>query len=157
MKELKTERLRITPLTAEQMGMLIKKPQPDEHLEAALLEMYTGCVGNPKDFLWYTNWQIFLRSDDTYIGSLCFMGAPLNGAVEIGYGIDNPYENQGYASEAVKALTEWAFTNQGVCSIMAETDHENLASMRVLEKNGFVRAGDGEEGPRWAKEKTISN
>lgn len=158
MIQLKTKRLRIVPLTTEQLGEYIKQPQADEHMAQALNEMYNGCVERPKDWLWYTNWLIYLCSDNTSIGSLCFKGGPVNGAVEIGYGIDEPsYHNQGYATEAVKAMLAWAFGQQGVYFVTAETEKDNLASIRVLNKNGFLPAGEGAEGPLWELEKPASS
>jgi len=157
MKEIRTKRLRIAPLTKEQMGGLIKRYQADENMAAALKEMYNGCIAHPKDYLWYTNWQIFLCPEGTYIGSFCFKGAPQNGAVEIGYGVDEPFQNQGYTTEAVKAALEWAFSQHDVYFVFAETAEDNAASIRVLEKNGFISTGEGEEGPRWSKEKNKSS
>ncbi len=122
-------------------------------MDAAFHEMHNGCAKHPKDWRWYTNWQIILHSDETYIGSLCFKGGPANGSVEIGYGIDEPYQNQGYATDAVKAAAEWAFFCEGVYFVIAETERDNQASIRVLKKNGFELFGEGEEGLRWKKEK----
>lgn len=153
MKDLKTNRLQIVPLTAEQLDLLLKQPQEDEHMAAALSEMYRGCAENPKDWFWYTCWQIYLRSDETRIGSLCFKGSPMNGAVEIGYGIDEKHRNQGYAAEAVRAIADWAFTNPDVYFVLAETANDNFASIRVLEKTGFTDFGEGPEGPRRIKER----
>lgn len=157
MIQLKTKRLRIVPLATEQIGEYIKQPQADEHIAAALNEMYNGCVEHPKEWLWYTNWQIFLLADNTPIGSLCFKGGPVNGAVEIGYGIDEPYQNQGYATEAVKAMLAWAFGQQGVYFITAETEKDNLASIQVLKNNVFLPAGEGTEGLLWEIEKPASS
>ena len=68
-----------------------------------------------------------------------------------GYGISEAYQNNGYATEAVKAVLEWAFSHPEVIAIEAETESENAASIRVLEKCGFALNGIiGEEGPRWA-------
>ena len=68
-----------------------------------------------------------------------------------GYGISEEYQNNGYATEAVKAVLEWAFAHSEVTSVEAESDSGNTASERVLEKCGFSLNGViGEEGPRWA-------
>ena len=48
---------------------------------------------------------------------------------------------QGYATEAVHALLEWAFDTLDLNRVQAETDTRNLASARVLEKVGFQREG----------------
>lgn len=72
---------------------------------------------------------------------------------EIGYGVDEEYRNQGYCTEAVKTLTGWALSQEGVQCVEAETESSNTASIRVLEKAGFVRSGEmGEEGPRFVFE-----
>nr|WP_242836145.1 GNAT family N-acetyltransferase [Ruminococcus albus] len=49
---------------------------------------------------------------------------------------------------------EWAFSRSEVTAVEAETDPDNTASKRVLEKCGFALNGViGEEGPRWAVSK----
>ena len=48
------------------------------------------------------------------------------------------YQNQGFATETVKAVCEWAFRNPELTSITAETDSDNEASKRVLVKCGFT-------------------
>ena len=90
------------------------------------------------------------RKDGTHIGELCFKGLDENGVAEIGYGISEEYRNQGYATEAVKAVLSRAFQDPKVTAIEAETDAENVSSKRVLEKSGFIPNGMiGEEGPRF--------
>ena len=61
-----------------------------------------------------------------------------------------PYENKGYTTEAVKALSEWASKQPNVKQIEAETEETNIASIRVLEKSNIVSSGImGQEGPRF--------
>ncbi|MCR4719897.1 MAG: GNAT family N-acetyltransferase, partial [Firmicutes bacterium] len=87
-------------------------------------------------------------NNGTHIGELCFKGLDENGVAEIGYGILEEHQCQGYATEAVKAVLTWAFQNPKVTAVEAETDAENMASKRVLEKCGFIANGKiGEEGP----------
>ena len=56
--------------------------------------------------------------------------------VEIGYGIDEDFQNNGYATEAVKALCEWAFSGN-VYYIQAQTEPDNEPSKKVLTKCDF--------------------
>jgi len=156
MKELTTKRLRIVPLTNEQLSEKMKKEQ-DEHMRKAYAEMLIGCTEYPKEQLWYTDWQIYLREDGAPIGSLGFKGSPENGEVEIGYGIDESFRNKGYTTEAVKAAMNWACSKDGVYFITAEAEQDNAASQRVLEKREFSPAGTGKEGPRFEKERRASN
>jgi len=80
------------------------------------------------------------------VGICGFKGRPdALGSVEIGYSILASYRNKGYASEAVSRLVEWAFTHHGVNEVSAETLPHLSQSIRVLEKNGFIRAGSGAE------------
>jgi ribosomal-protein-alanine N-acetyltransferase len=88
------------------------------------------------------------------VGDLCFKGLNSNGLVEIGYGIKKEYEGQGYMTEAVTAMARWASEQIGVKIVEAETDPDNKASQRVLEKAGFHLNGMmGVEGPRFVFEK----
>ena len=123
--------------------------QTDDDLKAAYKEMLDGCLNNPDQWEWYALWMIELK-DGSHIGELCFKGLDSNGIAEIGYGISKEYRNNGYAVEAVKAVLKWAFDNPGVIAVEAETDPENAASKRVLEKCGFTFNGEmGEEGLRY--------
>ena len=57
---------------------------------------------------------------------------------ELGYRIGENYTNLGYASEAVKLVLDKEFHTYGLNKIVAGTATDNLASKRVLLKNGFT-------------------
>ena len=123
-------------------------------LREAYTEMLNGALAHPDERAWYAIWMIELR-DGTHVGELCFKGVSPDGAVEIGYGIDEHYQCCGYATEAVSAVTAWAAQQDGITRVEAEAEEENIASLRVLEKSGFVPTGErGEEGLRfvWKKQ-----
>ena len=146
---LKTKRLKIYPATQKQMEEFIAA-QSDENLKAAYTEMLSGSLAHPEQWNWYAIWVIEL-ADGTHIGELCFKGLEENGVAEIGYGIAERYQNQGFATEAVQAVVDWALKEPDVTVIEAEADANNIASQRVLEKCGFAPNGKmGEEGPRYA-------
>ena len=54
-------------------------------------------------------------------------------------------------------MTQWAFGCADVVFVEAETEPDNKASQRVLEKCGFKPGGDGKEGPRFVLEKPLPN
>lgn len=152
---IKTKRLLITPLSDEQLEERINSAT-DESLKGAYREMLDGCIADPEHRLWYTAWDIRLKSDNTSIGDLGFKGPQKNAAVEIGYGLDESQWGNGYATEAARAAIDWAFSQTGVYFVEAETDPDNAASQRVLEKLGFSADGTfGEEGPRFVLEKPL--
>lgn len=57
------------------------------------------------------------------------------------YCLDDAAWGHGYATEAARALLDWAFDTLDLNRVQAETDTRNLASARVLEKLGFLYEG----------------
>ena len=146
---LETERLKLHVASRDEMENLIDT-QTDDVLKTAYREMLQGCLNDPNAWEWHAVWIIELK-DGTRVGDLSFKGLDPSGVAEIGYGISKEYQNRGYATEAVAAALDWAFDRPDVAAIEAETEPENAASQRVLEKCGFVATGkNGEEGPRFA-------
>ncbi len=86
------------------------------------------------------NFLMLRRSERCVIGELGCKDLPdQDGAVEIGYGVVPSYQGHGYATEAVRALTTWLSMRPEVRWIRAETELDNRASIRLLEKVGFHR------------------
>ena len=148
---IETKRLIVYPASREQMEASIAS-ETDAELKKAYTEMLEGCLKHPDQWEWNAMWMITLR-DGTHIGDLCFKGLGTEGRAEIGYGILEEHQGQGYATEAVGAAVNWALRQSGVTCVEAETDPDNQASRRVLEKCGFLPTGTvGEEGPRYFKD-----
>ena len=145
---IKTSRLIIRTASNDEMRSLIASEE-DKELKKAYSEMYGLCIENPELRQWYAAWFIELPKGER-VGDICFKGLASTGTVEIGYGLLQEYWGKGYATEAVKAMIEWAFRQPGVKAIEAETEANNIASQRVLQKAGFVPLGkSGDEGPRF--------
>ena len=148
--EWETKRLRIYLATQEEMTALIEK-QTDDDLRTAYREMLDGCLQHPEQWEWYAVWMIESK-DGSHIGDLSFKGLGADGSVEIGYGIAEEFQGNGFATEAVDAAVNWALQQPHVTCVEAETEPDNRASQRVLEKCGFVPTGVmGDEGPRFRK------
>ena len=60
---------------------------------------------------------------------------------EIGYWIGEPFWNKGIATTAVKLLTQYGFNHLNLVRIHTGVFEYNLASMKVLEKNGYEKDG----------------
>ena len=94
----------------------------------------------------FGSYQVVRRADGCVIGDVGFMGPPdETGAVLLGVAITEDARGQGYATEALSALLEWARSQSGLTCVLADTTRSNLASQRLLERVGLHRIGeDGE-------------
>ena len=154
--QVKTKRMLLSPMSDGEIEALMEKTDSAE-LREAYGEMLSGCKRDPENRIWYAPWKMTRKSDNTFLGDLCFKGPARENAVEIGYGILPEYEGMGYTTEAVMAMTQWAFGNAGVVFVEAETEPDNKASQRILDKCGFVPDGEGREGPRFVLESSLTN
>ena len=162
---IETERLIIKPLTYPQLEKYIRNdnsleqelnlnktsrsisPELKEALEQTILP---NVADTSKNYLYSTLWTIISKKDNKMVGDLCFVGAPnAEGEVEIGYGTYNAFEGKGFMTEAVGGMILWAEKQPEIRAIIADTEKQNTASFRVLEKNGFVKTGETENLIRW--------
>lgn len=58
--------------------------------------------------------------------------------IEIGYSICKKHRGKGYATEAAGAMTEHIFKTLGIHALYGRVIHGNIASQKVLEKNGYA-------------------
>ena len=59
----------------------------------------------------------------------------------VGYWLGQPFWGRGIATEALRAVTDYAFTTLDICRLEAGVFDWNPASARVLEKAGYVLEG----------------
>jgi RimJ/RimL family protein N-acetyltransferase len=77
------------------------------------------------------------------VGSIGFHGRPDSaGRAEIGYGIDPRYRRQGYTSEAVRAMFDWAHSKHGITRFVASVAPNNRPSLALIRNFGFTRVGE---------------
>jgi RimJ/RimL family protein N-acetyltransferase len=111
-----------------------------------------------KNYLYSTLWIAISKTENRIIGSFCTYGEPNeDGEIEIGYGTDEEFQNRGFMTEIVRGIIEWARKQSIVKSIIASTDKINVASMKVLEKNGFTKIGETETLMNWKLESKKMN
>ena len=85
-------------------------------------------------------WMIL--DGDLLVGLCSLVKAPEEGRLTIGYGIAPGEQGRGAATGAVAALLAWSRSDPRVAVVAAESGKSNLASQRVLERNGFTLAGE---------------
>ncbi len=59
----------------------------------------------------------------------------------MGYYVSEEYWGKGIATSAVKQACQYVFENTDIVRIFAEPFASNIASCRILEKNGFTCEG----------------
>ena len=132
---------------AKLLGALVSETWPPDNLADVLGYFYALYEEHPEWEGWLTWYTVRIDNDYPILcGSVGFKGPPdKRGMVEIGYSVLPEFQGQGLATEAVAGIVQWARQQPEVKEIEAETNTDNKASIRVLEKNGFICAGVGLE------------
>ena len=99
---------------------------------------------------WFVRW-IVLKLRREIIGSTSFHGAPdTQGMIEIGLGIKQNFQNQGYGFEALAGMWSWASMHPEVKTLRYTVSADNAASIALVDKFGFHHVGqqmDEIDGP----------
>ena len=164
-----TPRLILIPLTMDQLVMYLERetdfyclvcPASREILTHPLkraigMKLEKMAAASAQDLPWLTYWLIKVPSDGFGAGMVGFKGAPdERGEVEIGYGIDSAFRNQGYTTEACQGMIHWAFRDARCNRILApDTLRSNLASNRVLNKLGMRVYEEKADSLSWCLDK----
>ena len=78
--QVKTKRMLLSPLSDGEIEVLMEKTDSAE-LREAYGEMLSGCKRDPENRIWYAPWKMTRKSDNTFLGDLCFKGPARENAV----------------------------------------------------------------------------
>lgn len=148
---IKTDRLEITEFTLDMVGAVHlnslnednRKFNPNEVFETMeiaqdTVEFLMSVYENGDGPLVYP----VLLADGTNIGYV--QAVPMDDDKwEVGYHIVKSFAGKGYATEAVKAFLPVIMKELGITEILGICVAENIASIKVLEKTGFVKEFEG--------------
>lgn len=154
---IRTDRLELTPLVPDAIDALLEgdeariravtglefpRPLRPPPLMEELLPMVRDQLrSDPRSLGWWT-WLAVERGSRRVTGALGFGGPPdVEGAVMIGYSTYPGADRKGYASEATRALVDWALEQPGVRRVCASIPPDNAAARRVAEKVGMEVVG----------------
>jgi len=154
MSRLYTPRLELVPMTLPLVEAVMQgdRAAAEAIVEARLPEAWPGEAlvarafttsleairADPVKRLWGDRLMLSLESPRRLIGSVVFHGRPdEDGIAEVGYGVEEASQGQGYATEATRACVEWALAQPGVRAVTATTLPWHRASLRVIEKLGM--------------------
>lgn len=156
---LETERLRLVALRPQQAPITLRYYKENQaYLEkyeekketAFFTEIYQQAMLKAENLASEKGssirYWIFLKADlslESPIGSLALsqiVRGPFQSCF-VGYKTDYRYVNNGYMTEALKCLMDYAFVELGLHRIEASVMPSNQPSLRVLEKLGFQKEG----------------
>ncbi|MGG0668398.1 GNAT family N-acetyltransferase [Lederbergia citrisecunda] len=141
-----TNRLKVIACTPEFLSTI----SPESYEIGDHVREHVAELQNDATQLGWGVWFVMDKETNTIVGDIGFKGKPSSDlTVEIGYGIISAAQNKGYATEAVGALIEWAFATGKVKKIIAECLHDNLASIKVLERLGMKKNGQEGDLMQW--------
>jgi len=160
-----------TPLIRSE-GLLLRAPRMDDYVDWALLRQESRSFLAPWEPVWPVDdltRQSFRRRmkryHDDMIADLAYtlfifepttgslMGGMTLGNVRrgvsqsatLGYWMGQPFAGRGIMTKAVRVMKVFAFEKLGLRRIEAGCIPNNIASIRVLEANGFEREGYARE------------
>jgi ribosomal-protein-alanine N-acetyltransferase len=157
---IQTPRLQLLPCSLEHFELLL---QGNDHLADLLgisiqdgwteypemvLVAYDKLRNDPAMLGWFF-YLVIHRADKRLIGAGGFKGKPNEeGLVEMGYEISADYREKGLGTEMAEALIRFAFGHSYVKRVIAHTEEEYNASVKILQKAGmrFVGAIKNKEG-----------
>jgi len=163
--EVRTERLLLARLTLDEARAVVALDRDgrawaaDYPTEGDLVVAGIACEAGEHydETAAFGVYQVRLRETGDAVGGIGFIHPPEQGEAEVGYGLAESARGRGLATEALRAVAEWAKAH-GVTLLVAMTALDNRPSQRVLERVGFSRlpgtiedGEDGGDGPmlRW--------
>jgi ribosomal-protein-alanine N-acetyltransferase len=100
-------------------------------------------------------WAVTYTGSDTVLGSFGLHNWSHNHRrAEAGYDLARAYWGQGIATEALRAILHFGFTEMSLHRIYAGTIADNHESVRLLERLGFTREGTRRESS-WEEDGTF--
>lgn len=152
MPTIETERLILRPMRmfdAFDMYEYSKMPQTttyltwSAHTDLEYTKNYLAFVIDKCKQGEFYDWAVTLKTDDNkMIGTCGFSKIDItNNVAELGYVINPKFHQNGYATEAAKAILDFGFSKLGFHRIEAKYISENIASLSVMKKCGMKFEG----------------
>ena len=137
-----TKRLKLIETSVDDIDLILKMDKQEE------TQLFLGGIKNKSreerlDFLSRKKNSLTVLLDNKRIG---FVGLKVNeDKAEVSYIFDSDYTGNGYCSEVVKKLIDVAFNKLNVNKLYAYTKEDNVSSIKVLTKNGFIKKDNENE------------
>lgn len=87
----------------------------------------------------YGMWGVERKSDGVFVGRVGLWNPEGWPGLEVGWTLGREFWGQGYATEAARAATDFAFITQDISRLLSVIDVDNLPSQHVAERLGETR------------------
>jgi len=146
---IETERLVLRPPRMDDAEAVFTSYATDEEVTRYLQWRPHTSIAETVEFLRRTvafpeggsesTWAITLRGDERLRGMIALRSH--GHKADAGYVLARPLWGNGYTTEALRAVLDYAFKNPRMYRVWAVCDVDNVASARVLEKAGMSFEG----------------
>ncbi|MFI4976219.1 MAG: GNAT family N-acetyltransferase [Caulobacterales bacterium] len=146
---LSTERLTLRPFTAGDAPRVLEidsnwnvmRMQREAEFPATAHSVQSWLANHEPDWRAGTAYRFAIWTDGRLIGC-CDTDCIEAGVGDFGYWLDEAAWGRGYATEAARAVLDFAFGPVGLAALNSGCAHDNPASARILEKLGFHHIGN---------------
>jgi [ribosomal protein S5]-alanine N-acetyltransferase len=160
--------LTLVPLTGESIGALALRPDAPltqegltglvwpEDDRRVLRYRAEALAADPAASRWLLH--AVLDSGGHLVGRIGCHAAPVDGRVEVGYYVRPDARGGGLATRMLEVFSDWLRSN-GVATVVLTVGPDNVASLRIARRGGFVRVGeqwDEEDGPELVLERALT-
>ncbi|GAC1381053.1 MAG: GNAT family N-acetyltransferase [Ginsengibacter sp.] len=148
---LETERLKLRRMNTGDLEQLFKIRSDEENMKyisrplAKTMQDVVDLLGrtdeafNNQDGI---NWAITSKEKDLMMGSIGFYRMKKEHfRAEVGYQIHKDFQMKGIMYEALKRVIDYGFQEMKLHTIEADINPDNIASIKLIEKGGFVKEG----------------
>lgn len=116
----------------------IRPVSTKEESDKFLLDNIALYLANPRR----GRWAVLEKATGLFVGSFAIIPMPSQPEkTQLGYSLTPENWGKGYATELTKSGLDYFFTNESIPEIYGVTETLNIASQKVLLKNGFQPAG----------------
>ena len=144
---IETNRLTLRPLQGADAAMITLYLSDVRLARMTALVPHPYPPGSAASYITWANspkvdgrvWAIGHRESDGELVGMIHLRAD----GEIGYWVGAPFQQSGFATEAVEAIVSHAF-DSGTDALHAQVFQDNPASAKVLSKAGFTYTGEGD-------------
>ena len=151
MEEIETERLLLRRMEMRDARDLFEYSRDEEVARYVLWEAQKN-VSESRAYIKFmlrkyragdpASWCIVRKDEGRVVGTIGYMWfQPENNAAEVGYSLARDCWNQGYMTEALRAVLRFLFDEVGMRRVMARHDTANPASGRVMAHAGMRYEG----------------